>query len=734
MECPEAIDKTRALANEEPKKVLPPFIPGFKASALDLPIPPKVEEAFNRSLVKELRWSNEGISALADVMGVRGLCSLTTSASLARLLHLGGGYASCYLVRPHQSVVPHTRLLHPAGLPWGFCGPECIHSAQLSSATDRVFNASTTLTYLLRSPMPAPIAKNPTWRHFQKTSPWSKFPAATGMSGHGIINYRQLDRAGRGTVRQVHNGDRAVPVQRIASVFCVSVETIQKALDNEAGDKVEDDISRTPDISRKTFATAYFPDLPSRLEGEFPPSCGANLYGQAPQARASAATPATHSATREDEHVATHSGEGKDDSADVHENPRGKQSRDKVVRANKKRSDAARRGRVRRALRDDAKRVYWPNPRASNFLTDTPISPPSPLGGRTTGSKLDRAGRGIARLLHRYDPEKYTFAHIGRIYSGVTHNVIARCVRNEYCIKDRVERDYIYADSDYYLHFPPGEGTDFLPPDAADSEATDAEDEFAHPAVESLQDSLSDEDADEEDMLAEDEALQDGGEASLADADARNPSVPSIDGGNRRDVVAPNEYEVQDEAAPRPAVGLAHLLVNDQDVDETEEGKREVMKQEVTARPPNVSYHHRDAVRRREPPVIYISDDEAPPAKRCKTLPGPSHLTPKTPPSLAGDRAQAPQRSPVHPKAAADIEGADTLVEFLARVPDFPLSKWCHLCKVKGMASRARLLALAALTPKERLSTLDLLFNGELDEYQMAMLIAGLARLLAETQ
>lgn len=32
-------------------------------------------------------------------------------------------------------------------------------------------------------------------------------------------------------------------MQRIAAVFCVSVETIVKALQNEAGDNIEDDLS-----------------------------------------------------------------------------------------------------------------------------------------------------------------------------------------------------------------------------------------------------------------------------------------------------------------------------------------------------------------------------------------------------------------------------------------------------------------------------------------------------------
>ncbi|KAJ7166425.1 hypothetical protein C8R43DRAFT_970053 [Mycena crocata] len=37
---------------------------------------PVTNTSTNRSLVEELRWSNEGIGALADVMGVRDLCSL----------------------------------------------------------------------------------------------------------------------------------------------------------------------------------------------------------------------------------------------------------------------------------------------------------------------------------------------------------------------------------------------------------------------------------------------------------------------------------------------------------------------------------------------------------------------------------------------------------------------------------------------------------------------------------
>ncbi|KAJ7185069.1 hypothetical protein C8R46DRAFT_1300944 [Mycena filopes] len=43
---PDEIAKAKAIANEEPKKVLPQLVPGFKASSLDVAVPVKVESAF----------------------------------------------------------------------------------------------------------------------------------------------------------------------------------------------------------------------------------------------------------------------------------------------------------------------------------------------------------------------------------------------------------------------------------------------------------------------------------------------------------------------------------------------------------------------------------------------------------------------------------------------------------------------------------------------------------------
>ncbi|KAJ7138544.1 hypothetical protein C8R43DRAFT_1132079 [Mycena crocata] len=557
------------------------------------------------------------------------------------------------------------------------------------------------------------FAKNPTWRNFKDNEPVEKVPRRDWAN-------RLLDRAGRAITRKVNKDGGGVPMQQIASVYCVTTDTVEKALRNDDHDNLDDDVKFIEQYCRERFnpaeaqasTTSRYSTRSKASKDEQTLSVVTVSAGSRSVDLDAAEQPSTEDAEDDDHSSVEHDQEVDELDSDTADHFSGDDeasvatSHDKHRLPESPKLNAKTVGRARRYARDDASREYWPNPRAINFKTLTAISLPSDMGTRSPSKKVDRPGRAISRIM---DNHNYTAAHIGRIYNGVTHNVIGRSIKNLWCPPDDISYDYVKAGRDYYEHFPPADATCYvIPPEwttgnnieiGNGDEVGDTEDE--HEPPEDTHNTL----------------VACGNDPTTNDEDAHNSLFTDDEEADAEMPSSDNKHWQADEEEVSRAIQSPGPY---RQVNEASEALRVKHEAERISQRPN----------KREHSVIYISDDEAPPAKRKNTI----QTTPLH--SVGLKVSTSPSRNSagsIRGGVEVKVEGEDTegLMAFLAAVPGGGLSRLYDVCVQKGVRSRLQLEGWVHLTEMERLRNIGFLFGGHLNQYEIGLLDTALLRLFA---
>ncbi|KAJ7152224.1 hypothetical protein C8R43DRAFT_950835 [Mycena crocata] len=580
---------------------------------------------------------------------------------------------------------------------------------------------------------------------------------------------RLLDRVGRAIARKVHKDGSGVPLQRIGSVCCVSTDAVEKALRNDDDDNLDDDVKFIEQYCRELFnpaeaqvsMTSRYSTRSRPLNGEQPSSVvtvsadsrSVDLDA-AEQRSAEDADHDDHSSVELDaaRHCSRESSpqstveqdrefdelgsdadteehaSGSDEAGDATSHDKSKQcgsrkrdaaivtSHDRYKLFASRKRDARTDARVLRYAREDAGREYWPNPTADNFKTRTPISLPSDMGTRTPTKKLDRPGRGISRIMYKHD---YAAALIGRIYSGVTHNVIMRCIKNEFFPPDDISDDYVKAGREYYDSFPPADGTFYVVPpegDTGNNGETDKEDDGSH---------------NEDDAHNTPPA---GGNNRTTDTPYARDSLFTADEESDGDLLSNDDNFLE-------ADGDSCAAARRMDSEECESAcaiqsaGRHMQLGEASESPPRVKKEAECVPQRpnkRGHSVISISDDEPPPAKRKNTV-QPIPFNNGGLKASSSGRNSARSVASLHGGVQVKVEGEDAkdLKAFLAAVPGGGLSRLYDVCQKKGVYSRRQLEGWVHLTELERLRNIRFLFGDHLNQFEIGMLDTGLLRLFA---
>ncbi|KAJ7326200.1 hypothetical protein DFH08DRAFT_885047 [Mycena albidolilacea] len=239
---------------------------------------------------------------------------------------------------------------------------------------------------------------NPAPVHFAKNSRVEIPPVS-----RRLLHQRHLDREGRAICRIVYS--HGIGIETISNVFCVADDTVIRAIENKATDEKHDKAEND-----YWYVSAEYREKYPSLSGNYEVSNSRDNGPQAGNSQSCISQPT------------------------------------KVVAAKKPQSSGCDkdRGNTRHSdLGEDA--VWLRNPTARDFKDNRPVI-------NESVGKLDRKGRAICRIVHRYF-KNYT--KIATIFGISRHDRVRRAVLNDCSSRDDVAEDYDYAGKEFKNEYPP---------------------------------------------------------------------------------------------------------------------------------------------------------------------------------------------------------------------------------------------------------------------------------------
>ncbi|KAJ6562508.1 hypothetical protein B0H19DRAFT_1375570 [Mycena capillaripes] len=253
---------------------------------------------------------------------------------------------------------------------------------------------------------------NPVPAHFARKMPVEMHPPTSKR----LLQQRHLDREGRAICRIVYS--HGIGVEIIATVFCVSEDTVIQAIENNPTRKEHDNAGNDYWYVSEEYRNQY----PSLSKQGYHQTVDDNHNCVAPHAVVSSSLQ-----------------QGRNGQSKVSE-PHKSSSTKKAHSAGYGNEC----GDAHQSNSDDA--IIWlKNPTPRHFKDNLVVTQIDGSSGR-----LDRKGRAICRIMHRY-LENYT--KIALIF-GITHTRVRRAVLNDYVPGDDVAEDYDYAGKGYKNEYP----------------------------------------------------------------------------------------------------------------------------------------------------------------------------------------------------------------------------------------------------------------------------------------